>query len=106
MTHEEYKIESAIIEAHLQALALQKKELNKAYLATSPLKIGDKVLVKLNNGIEVFAFVGDVKAPASFQKGPFGYELLKCKKDGTESLNSAGIYTYQSIEKVENSEKL
>ena len=100
MTYQEYKIQSAILEAEIQALSLKQKELNKAYLATSPLKVGDKVRVKLLNDTEVCAFIGEVKVPYSFSKEPFRYELLKCKKDGTAAMVSAGIYSYKSIEKI------
>ena len=93
--------------SQMDSLQKQVSELNQQYLLTSPFQRGDKVLVKSkagynNQDAETIVFIGEILLPYSFnQKSEFRYTFLKCKKDGAASSQSAGIYRYDSIEKIE-----
>lgn len=105
MNYETFKEKMADFEFEIKAIKVSMKQLTDDYLSTSPLQKGDKVLVT-HDGMgaakkQTYAFIGNVLPPYSFQKKEgFRYELLGCKKDGTASLNSAGIYSWHSIEKA------
>ena len=105
MNYQTYLEKRNELSTQIDALQKQVNQLNREYLETSPLKKGDKVLVTVSNfGTNqktIEAFIGAVLLPYSFDKHKFKYEFSACKKDGTMGKNSAGIYSYISVEKIE-----
>lgn len=105
MTQEEYKTTAAAIGEQIKNLQAQISELSrkgqeafKAYTDTVALPHGTKVLVKIGARKEV-AFVSGVEP--NWRRDDFIYLLNKPKKDGTMSAVSAGIWTYDSVEKID-----
>lgn len=108
MTQEEYKAAVAEIDGKINALSFeistlveQKQAAFHSFVREHALPIGTKVLVRLGSK-EAIAFIASIQPHYThYRKSGFRYNLNKPKKDGTMSAVSAGIYGYDSIEKID-----
>lgn len=105
MTQQEYKTTAAAIGEQIKNLQAQISELRrkgqevfKAYTDTVAFPNGSKVLVRIGERKYV-AFVSGVEP--NWRRDDFIYLFKKPKKDGTMSAVSAGIWAYDSVEKID-----
>lgn len=88
-------------EDQIDKLKNEASELIKQLPELTPFKVGDKVKVtnEWKNPKETICFISEVEY-RSWTHDRIEYHFSKIKKDGTMSQQSAGIYSYDKIEKI------
>jgi hypothetical protein len=109
MTLQDYKETIKSLDEQMVYLREVKDKARKEFLAANAqFKVGDKVRVfketyKPTGQTEYFKgefFVSSVND--KYFDGSVDYDFVKIKKDGTPSGQSAGVYSFSRLEKVED----
>lgn len=91
------------LDEQIEKLKDKRKETIEAYLKTAEFQPGDKVEVDYRRE-KITCFINEVVFRSYYsndkEKG-IEYKFSKMKKDGTKAEVSAGIYSYNSIKKVD-----
>jgi hypothetical protein len=94
-----------ILDKQSEVVKLQQEifSLKNGLKELTPLRVGQKVKVVVSDGYsktkEIICFITGTKW-LGYGVDKWGYTFSKCKKDGTMSEQSAGIYSYDSIEPI------
>ena len=96
MTKEEYNTRVAELTAKMKEMRQEVDSIRAIYLAGSPFKVGDKVRATHYPGKSVLCYIARVYEVG----GEYRYEFNKMKKDGSMSMQSAGILA-NNAEKVD-----
>ena len=101
LTKEQYTAKLKEVRAQIEAAKQAEINLKNQWMQQEPLNIGDLVDVTTggDNDVKVRCFIS-VKMLRGWDDFKVCYDFCKIKKDGTPSVQSAGIYSYSKIKLV------